>query len=419
MSIQKNEIDDVNPNKNLQIPEWINANYFQGILAKDYPDFERIVKFITNAATGPGENFTTIMVRVIIDLQLKNSKSLTTSYILKTSLINSGASELFINMNIFPKEMEIYQSILPKFEKLYKESSRKIVKFGPECKFIEDFAERTSIVMEDLRRKKFKNINRCLGLDLYHMEEVLKKLAQFHAASAVSFERFGPFSEHFSQSFFDENNRAFFEERGKAQRKIFLDVMKKWGGCERYMEIWPNYENILQWFIEQEKPAPNEFAVLNHGDCWSNNIMFQYDANAKIKETYFVDFQMCKWGTPAQDLYYLITSSAAYDVKVAEFDKLIRIYHENLAANLKILKYSKSIPTLKDIHMIMIKYSLWGFFTAINTMIVILLDPNENANIDSYMNDEEFRARSLMNPRYIKAMKQLLPWWENRGVFSI
>ncbi|XP_055856527.1 uncharacterized protein LOC129919608 [Episyrphus balteatus] len=417
MSSTTNKNNNDNPNTKLVIPEWIKEDYFQGILEKDHPDFKRIVRFAVIAATGPGENYTSIMVRVNIDIELKNSSIINTSYILKTTLPSSKASELLEHMSIFPKEKEVYQNILSQFEQLYKEVG-KTVNFGPQCKLTEDSPERTTIVMEDLRQKKFKNVDRCLGLDMQHMEEVLKKLAEFHAASAVHYERFGPFSEHFTQSFFKEENMEFFEEHGEVKRQQFLEALKKWGGCEKYLDLWPSYRKVLKWFIEHEHPAADEFAVLNHGDCWSNNIMFQYNDQGQIQQTYFVDFQMCKWGTPAQDLYYLITSSAALDIKVAEFDKMMRIYQKNLADNLKLLNYQKPIPTLKDIHIIMIKYSLWGYFTGINTMIVVLLDPNENANIETYMNDEDFQKQSLMNPRYVKAMKLLLPWWENRGVFE-
>ena len=72
-----NKTNNENPNTKLVIPEWIKEEYFQDILQKDHPNFKRIVKFAVIAATGPGENYTSIMVRVNIDIELKSKSKQT------------------------------------------------------------------------------------------------------------------------------------------------------------------------------------------------------------------------------------------------------------------------------------------------------------------------------------------------------
>merc|ERR1719323_2144341 len=47
-----------------------------------------------------------------------------------------------------------------------------------------------------------------------------------------------------------------------------------------------------------------------HGDFWSNNIMFKYDAEGKVKDTVLVDFQLINYGHPAYDVLYLLYISA-------------------------------------------------------------------------------------------------------------
>jgi len=84
--------------------------------------------------------------------------------------------------------------------------------------------------------------------------------------------------------------------------------------------------------------------------------MFQYDAFGKIKEVYLVDYQLPKYGTVAQDLLYFLLSSTKLEDKLAKFDYYIKIYHDNLVEHLKILKYSKPIPSLRDIHLALFKY---------------------------------------------------------------
>lgn len=64
-----NEIE--NPNEHLNIPDWITEKYFQSVLDKDEPDHVKVLKFTPVAAIPPGGNFTSVMLRIYIDLELK------------------------------------------------------------------------------------------------------------------------------------------------------------------------------------------------------------------------------------------------------------------------------------------------------------------------------------------------------------
>lgn len=70
MAPNSNDNEISNPNEHLKIPEWINENYFTPILEKNVENFKDILKFTPIAATEPGENYTSIMVRVIIEVLL-------------------------------------------------------------------------------------------------------------------------------------------------------------------------------------------------------------------------------------------------------------------------------------------------------------------------------------------------------------
>lgn len=70
MTTNNKQEEIVNPNEFLAIPKWINEDYFLPILEKDVTNFKRIIKFKPVAATAPGENYTSIMVRVIIEVEL-------------------------------------------------------------------------------------------------------------------------------------------------------------------------------------------------------------------------------------------------------------------------------------------------------------------------------------------------------------
>lgn len=110
---------------------------------------------------------------------------------------------------------------------------------------------------------------------------------------------------------------------------------------------------------------PQEFKVLNHGDLWSGNILLSNSLACDIKDLRFVDFQRCKWGSPAQDLWELIICSSHHSLRIKHFDYFVRIYHTHLVQCLQLLHYAKPLPQLKELHMSMIKYGFWGRFNLI------------------------------------------------------
>lgn len=68
-----NESVIVNPNEHLDIPPWINAEYFKDIVARDESDAVAIKTFTPTAAIPPGENFASVMLRIHLDLEMKGA----------------------------------------------------------------------------------------------------------------------------------------------------------------------------------------------------------------------------------------------------------------------------------------------------------------------------------------------------------
>lgn len=263
-------------------------------------------------------------------------------------------------IGMFPKEKEMYQHHIPQFQKLYKEAGIN-VELAPKCVHTEETPERITIVFEDLKRKNFLNIDRLKGLDLPHMRCVLRKLAELHAASAVYREINGPYGTRYNTNMFCEENRELFTKVWEFREPQYQKAMLEWGipDIDRYLNKSPSSSKFVEEALKFNDVDETSFNVLNHGDSWCNNIMFKYK-NGEVDSTLFVDLQLCKWGSPAQDLWYVIVSSASLDIKVKEFDHFIQIYHERLSESLNLLDYSKPVPTLRDVHVMMIKGGIWG-----------------------------------------------------------
>ncbi|XP_068157045.1 uncharacterized protein [Drosophila tropicalis] len=414
----------VNPNEYLDIPKWINEDYFRPIIEKDVENFASIVNFTPVAATAPGENYSSVMVRVVADILLKDGSQKQVSYILKTMLESKDGAELFNTRNLFSKETKMYEVHIPQFIKLYKEAGVDNIELAPKCVHIEVSPERSTLVLEDLKRQSFQNVDRLKGFDMPHIRRVLHKLAEFHAASARNFELNGPYDQIYSENIFTETFRPLFVGLYNHRQEQYFKAMRTWNlpkdEIERYIANFRTGEENFDASVKVSRVDENDFNVLNHGDSWSNNYMFNYKTNGAIDRSIFVDLQMCKWGSPANDLWYMIVTSASLDIKIKEFDHFIQIYHERLVECLKILKYGKHIPTLKELHIIMLKYGYWGPITADGVLAVTCLPTNKDANMKMMTNPgpegDAYRYNMYTNQFYARAMEILLPFFECKGI---
>ncbi|XP_067646954.1 uncharacterized protein [Eurosta solidaginis] len=410
-----------NPDIELEIPSWINAKYFEKILHKDNVNFNKILKVTPIPATPPGENYTSLMLRIIMDIELKDGYTQQKSYIVKTMLDDDKGGTIINSLNLFPKEKLMYERILPHLEKLYHDIGTK-VKFAPKCPWIEQNSKRITIVLEDLNTKKFRNINRLKGFDMPHMKRVLEKLAEFHAASVIWYEMHGAYPEEFQKSYLPANYHKSKSYQARVQS--FKAAMASWGleECEKYMERIPNAEQFVNAAMSCFNSEPNEFKVLNHGDFWSSNVMLNYTSNGEVNQIRFVDFQLGKWGPPAQDLWALIVCSVKCNLRISEFEHFIRIYHTHLLKCLKIFNYAKPPPKLRDLHISMLKYGFWGYSTAFTHLVLILLPSDKEASLLKLIQPGEegdkFRLKAYTNPLYVRAMLDILPFLYRRGALD-
>lgn len=145
---------------------------------------------------------------------------------MKTMLSDAEGIGFVNTLNIFPKEKQTYELILPQLEQLYQEQGR-TVKFAPKCHWMENVNGRISLILEDLKTKKFSNINRLKGFNMKQMQRVLEKLAEFHAASAVWHQRNGPYPEDFQRVYLPANYHR--SKSYQARIQSYKTAMASWG----------------------------------------------------------------------------------------------------------------------------------------------------------------------------------------------
>lgn len=167
----------------------------------------------------------------------------------------------------------------------------------------------------------------------------------------------------------------------------------------------------------------NGFNVINHGDAWINNYLFSYDENDKPNDILFIDFQISYYASPIIDLYYFFVTSTQHNLKATAFDTFIQHYHIELSLNLKKLGYQKKIPSLKDLHIELLKKGLFGSMCTLLIMPIVLVNPSEDAKMDSFIEDTEgsrkFKKALYNNPRYITGLEEILPVFDSKGLLDL
>nr|XP_041633494.1 uncharacterized protein LOC108071356 isoform X4 [Drosophila kikkawai] len=243
-----------NPNEHLEIPKWINEEYFAQVLNKDEPQYEKILSFKPVAAIPPGENFTSIMLRIHFDLQMRDGSTKHKTYIFKTMLAEDRGGKEIREGGIFDKELMMYQTYLPAFEELYRAAGEQI-QLAPKCLHTDQRENGIHFVFEDLGVKKFRNVDRIQGLDLAHMKRSLRKLAEFHAAASVYAGKNGSYPDDFEEGFIAKDKLELHEQGFNVKARSYHKAMDGWGleDQEKYLKSFvlnkdePQYEKILSF----------------------------------------------------------------------------------------------------------------------------------------------------------------------------
>uniref|UniRef100_A0A1B0B3Q2 CHK kinase-like domain-containing protein n=1 Tax=Glossina palpalis gambiensis TaxID=67801 RepID=A0A1B0B3Q2_9MUSC len=356
------------------IPKWIKVELFEEVFRQTQPKYQSTRNFRISHALAPGENYTTIILKVEAEVLLKDGSTDDLSYMLKIGHSSENLPKDMKKFDVFDVENGVYKEIAPEFERMY---AKGIFDMKYQRGMLnEDGKVLLQNMFDDTGRNLLKNVTKLEGHEEYYEEVVKSNNLLKNIYQIISFVVF---------------QRTFFSK--------FTDI-----------------------FFENTRVDPKEFNVLNHGDYWSNNIMFQYAPDGSIKATLPVDFQGPRYGSPAQDLLYLIFSSARLDIKISKFDYLMKFYHQRLIENLIILNYCQPLPTLRELHQMLIKYGLWAMVPTAVTLPIILCQPSDKASLDNLIghtdNSQEFKNLLYSNTLYLNHLKLILPWLLYRGALN-
>lgn len=318
-------------------------------------------------------------------------------------------------------EIHCYSTVLPRVQALL-QSIGDTTKLAAKCFKVSSSTRPRYMIFDDLSSHSFRNADRRVGLDMQHMELVVGRMAKWHATTAhlgeIDPEMYGrrtvrpitlepkPFD-----AFFVNSMESCAEEVGK------------WSGCEVYGDKLKKLsKTILNKSFHAYDRDETGFNCLTHSDLWMNNIMFKYNASAHPDDVVFVDFALGYHGSAALDLIYFLFSSNVAEHREEQWDRLMRIYHEELVEVLTKLGYKKKIPSLLDIYVDCIRRAHFALLTATFLIPLRLVEDGTHADLSGLVGDEPekvaFRKQLFSHPKYRSFMEPILKFCYNKGILE-
>jgi ATP-dependent exoDNAse (exonuclease V) alpha subunit len=141
---------------------------------------------VITPAAGKNENFVCVVYRAKVKIQLLETKENVSVDVIIKALLSTLKE--FKEFGVFPRERFMYENILKSFEDIWYERTGKEIQFAPRSiKFETDPYE--LIVMDDLKAMEYAMLDRKIGADFSQTKVMLCKLAKFHAASAIRYQK--------------------------------------------------------------------------------------------------------------------------------------------------------------------------------------------------------------------------------------
>ncbi|XP_043684869.1 uncharacterized protein LOC122637068 [Vespula pensylvanica] len=342
-----------------------DKNFFERALRFGYKDETiEVLEYDVKNCCAKGANFLSDLYRSTLKLKRStnvNDKEYNINVIIKCEpSMDASALEICSQQNLFKTELKIYTDVLKEIERITCQ------KIGP--KLLYSSKDSKIFVMEDLNVEGYKTMDRQKGLSLHHCLLLIYKMAALHAGSVAFCEKNPELAKSFKggilvnvlESFLKLSEISIINACGEIRRwsNDYHDCADK---LERFASRMRRKEDIAEIYQYEM----DEFCVINHGDCWINNIMFKDNELGEPSEVLLVDYQMSVYSSPAIDLLYFLNICPDNKLKYEKEDYFLKIYIRTLGNIMRTIGCVTKPPTIKDLKRSMYKRRLYAIFSGI------------------------------------------------------
>lgn len=354
---------------------------------------------ISRSGSNVGDGFQGIMLSVVISGTRNGNPNDDLVLICKIPPLSELRRKMAVGA--FKQEIAGYESYLPALVKFQQESgiSEADGFFAfPKCygTFADEDKLEFALVLEDLRHNGFRMWNKYLPIDYKHVELALTQLGKFHALSFALrsqqpelFKQFQDLNSGMFKSVKDFPGSKVFFEKNFDQAIEALHPEDDKEAITKLTDLRNNCMSILGRAVSSADAEP--FTVFCHGDCWNNNMMFQYDSADSLepKRVILIDWQLSQYCSPVTDLTYYLYSSTEQSLRAAHFDDFLHVYHDSLAELLQRLggNASKQI-SFDDLDNQLKGFGVYGLIMAPILIQVVTVKAENLPDMDSMTEDD-------------------------------
>ena len=401
-----------------KVPEWLNSKFMSEVLSKEKEKKVNAIHIEVNPAVGKGDNYLSTLYR--ITAECKNGNENTKYYvILKTLPEGEMVQKILEDLNGFKKEVQMYEVVFPAMYSMMKSIFGKLQPISARCF---PCREENILVLEDLQHLDYKMANRYNGLDLDHCKVTVRALARFHALSLALHKKDPSIMDVYEETFYADRKQT--ESYISSKFSALVPEVESWPGYEHYAEkVRKLGQSGFSRLVEIVKPKKNSLNVLNHGDCWVNNMMFHYcPVSGKVDDVRFVDFQIARFSSPVLDLQYFICNSPTDEVRFQCRDTLLKEYHKELVGYMKALKLDCDVITLEQLNEEFEEKNFFGLMTACTILCSAMAQPSDLPDLSEIKEDHLEKggktpmAKAYNGRRFREIFEKMLVFYEKKGL---
>lgn len=408
----------------LDIPHWLNREFLATILSEEEKKNISVTCMDVKAAVSKGDNYLSTIYRIMVECDESNGGNGINKYFLVLKTLPKGEllQKLVSDSQSFEKELRMYSSTLPAMYYATKAKLRPL-----SARYMPTNMDNV-IVLEDLQQLGYKMANRHTGLDLEHCEMTVRALARFHAVSVALYKSDPACMDMYSESLYrdTEEGRERIDAHLTYSLQNLASRVEKWPGYEpcadKIRKMIPTAVDQMIKFLQPKKDSLN---VLNHADCWVNNIMFHYSQETgKVDDIRFVDFQLARFSSPVLDLQYFLCTSTSDEVRFRQRDHLLSEYHAEFRDTLEVLDLDPDQYTLEQLKEEFEETEGFGLLV-VCTMLWAMLARTCDVPDFSQLTEEDWKPsettwqqfdKALSGSRYREVMQTFLRHYENKGI---